>query len=566
MLNNGKFFLPPPKDGSDFKELFKRLAAAGAGRPLGDDGFPAGPWTPELLAEAISQIDSNRAGVDLRTVQLWFQENEKGVSTANIRWLARIFGCDDPTATSEWQMELSEAQSRLTARRREGRKAGSSVAIGDPDIAQAATANDQIAPSARPARDADALKLRPHLGLAMRSEALFSSGSPLNLPAAVFAGATALGFLSYITGVHSATYDRLDGVAKQVGFLWAPNWTLVFMVLLPLLFTFVTEVLVFWKLEGRLCLAAHCDRVESMDAWSHNVASSSATFWAVFLVCLVFAGVFQWIEVCLIPLIGGEGDYYATDWAKMAIVRPEITTVPEAILFTGFSYLYMSVCFYIFFVGLILLYTIAYDFQKISERLKASKVVDHRNEMAEVGLKLMNAIFRCAILGTLVAICMKVQSSYLTSPDQNIVAWLIKDMSSAFHDRKYVSEEGGFVMPTHYSSLLIVTSSCIVFLFGSVRINAGRHSRARLRKMSAIVFLLVAGYLLIGTFTGFSILLSVGVLGPVDKVDSQISRSVIQDCFLGGSFGSRRPDRYGMADHRGVVAHRTRQEVPTVAR
>ena len=55
-------------------------------------------------------------------------------------------------------------------------------------------------------------------------------------------------------------------------------------------------------------------------------------------------------------------------------------------------------------------------------------------------------------------------------------------------------------------------------------------------------------------------------LGPVDKVDSQISRSVIQDCFLGGSFGSRRPDRYGMADHRGVVAHRTRQEVPTVAR
>lgn len=47
-------------------------------------------------------------------------------------------------------------------------------------------------------------------------------------------------------------------------------------------------------------------------------------------------------------------------------------------------------------------------------------------------------------------------------------------------------------------------------------------------------------------------------LGPVDKVDSQISGSVIQDCFLGGSFGSRRPDGYGMADHRGAVAHRTR--------
>ena len=42
---------------------------------------------------------------------------------------------------------------------------------------------------------------------------------------------------------------------------------------------------------------------------------------------------------------------------------------------------------------------------------------------------------------------------------------------------------------------------------------------------------------------------AVGALGPVDKVDSQISGSMIQDCLLGGGFGSRRPDGYGMADH-----------------
>jgi len=180
LLNNGKFFLPPPKDGSDFKELFKRTAAAGAGRPLGSDGFPAGPWTPELLAEAISQIDANRIGIDLRTVQLWFQENDKGISTANIRWLARIFGCDDPVATSEWQMELSEAQSRLTAKRRDGRKAGSSVAPGAADITQNATTLDETMPSVGLAGDADVKRPVRRLGLAMRSEALFSSGSPLN--------------------------------------------------------------------------------------------------------------------------------------------------------------------------------------------------------------------------------------------------------------------------------------------------------------------------------------------------------------------------------------------------
>ncbi|MCW5679572.1 MAG: SRPBCC domain-containing protein [Anaerolineales bacterium] len=56
------------------------------------------------------------------------------------------------------------------------------------------------------------------------------------------------------------------------------------------------------------------------------------------------------------------------------------------------------------------------------------------------------------------------------------------------------------------------------------------------------------------------------VLGPVDKVDSQISGSMIQDCLLGGGFGSRRPDRYGMADHRGAVAHRAWKKITSRAR
>lgn len=223
MEKNGKIFVAPPKDGSDFKELFKQLAAAGAGRPLGSDGFPQGPWTPELLAEAISQIDSNRIGVDLRTVQLWFQQNEKGISTSNIRWLARIFGCDDPEATSEWQMELSAAQLRLTAKRRDSKKAGSSTALRVPDMPPPVMVDNQTRPAGRQG-----------FNLARTSEALFTRGSPLNLPASVFAGASALGFLSYIVGIHSATYGRADGVVKQVGFLWAPNWTFLFMVLLPL--------------------------------------------------------------------------------------------------------------------------------------------------------------------------------------------------------------------------------------------------------------------------------------------------------------------------------------------
>ncbi len=511
MLKNGKFFLPPPKDGSDFKELFKQLAAAGAGRPLGSDGFPAGPWTPELLSEAISQIDSNRAGVDLRTVQLWFQENEKGVSTANIRWLARIVGCDDPVATGEWQMELSAAQSRLVAKRRDLKKAGSSAALVAADPAHTTKVDDETKFAAELARNADSNRPTRRFSLALKSETLFSRGSPLNLPASAFAGATALGFLSYIMGIHNATYAQADGLVKQVGFLWAPNWTLLFMVFLPLFFTFVREVLVFWKHEGRFQLIDQADRMENDLAWARNVEASSYTYWAVFLICILFAGLVQWIGVCLIPLIKGVGNY-AMDWGKLAIVRPEVVSVWEEVVFTGLAYLYMCLCFYLFFAGLILLYTVAYDLWRVTETSKDPRKVDERRELNRARLTVIRGIFRGTVLGVLIAICMKAQSSYLTSNSGNIAAWLVSDMSSAVYGLNKVSDGTDYRMPTHYSSLLIVVSTCVVFLFAALRLGLGGQLRVLLWKMSTVVALVVAGYLLIDAFAGFSILLGVGVL------------------------------------------------------
>jgi hypothetical protein len=506
---NGKIFVAPPKNGSDFKELFKQLAAVGAGRPVGIDGFPQGPWTPELLAEAISQIDSNRVGVDLRTVQLWFQENEKGISPSNITWLARIFGCDDKEATSEWLLELSAAQSRLTAKRRGSKRTAASSAL--PEISRPTAFDYQTQPFDDQAPKSEMAPQKKDFSLANQSEALFSSGSPLNLPASTFAGASALGFLSYIVGIHSATYTRPDGVVKQVGFLWAPNWTFLFMVLLPLFFSFVTELLLFWKRDARCRMLTQANRLQHEAPWGRNVQAYSYTYWAVFVICVMFAGILQWIGVCLIPLLNG-GEDYATSWGTVATVQPDLISVPVEIVFTALAYLYMCLCFYLFFAGLNLLHTIIQDVWKIEEGLKATSGGEHRREGAEISLRVMRGIFRCTIVGVLVAICMKIQSSYLSSNGEDIVAWIVHDLFSVVRENHDTPNNVAYRMPTHYSSLLVAISACVVFLYGSIRLNVGERFREALWKMSAAVGLLFVTYLLIDAFDGFSILLVAGVL------------------------------------------------------
>ena len=174
--------------------------------------------------------------------------------------------------------------------------------------------------------------------------------------------------------------------------------------------------------------------------------------------------------------------------------------------------MYMATTFYIFFVGLILLYTIVHDLSTIRGTSTDRAEADSKHEINEVSLMVMRGIFRCTVLGILVGICMKGQSSYLTSMGENIVTWLIGDMVSALQRRNSGGVWIGYRMPTQYSSLLVVVSTCIVFLFASFRLDIGSQFRMTLWKMSAAVVVLVTDYMLIGAFPGFSIFLGIGVL------------------------------------------------------
>jgi hypothetical protein len=510
LIKNGKFFVAPEGGGADFKALFMRLASSGAGRPVDESGFPQGPWTPDLLAQAISQIDTNLSGIELRTIQLWFQDNDKGISSDNIRWLARVFGCDDPEATGAWQAELSASQSRLVAKRRQERQA-----TGE-------TAQERQDPDSPAMRDVAGLaefegqsrqlsdEMVQGFSLPLRSEAFVGRRSPLDLPASVFAGAVALGFFSYFLGIHSVAYERDDGIAKQVGFLWAPNWTFLFMVFMPLFFAFAGDLLVFWKTEGRGKVLAALDSAEGDEEWPHRVETSAYTYWAVLFICIGFAGLFQWISVRLMPLLQGGGRY-PIDWGSLATALPDLYSTHQAIAFTAFAYLYMCLCFYLFFVGLILLYTMSHDLWEI-EHPSADESVEPHPGVEWARGRIMRGIFRCTVCGLLIAICMKLQSVYLTTNAASILDWLFRDALSFLSGRRVEDDRANYSSPTHYTSLLIALAATVPFLHGIIRTGLGHRSGAPSVKMVVAVTLLGAAYLLIGAFIGFSMLLGMSVL------------------------------------------------------
>jgi hypothetical protein len=500
LILNGKYFVPPEDNPEDFKPLFRRLAAAGAGRRVDADSLPQGPWTPNLLAEAITSIDANRKGIELRTVQLWFQDNQKGVSAENVRWLARIFGCGDAEATGNWQRKLRASLDLLAENRRADRRRARLDERRD--APPRPPRSDALAGAAPVAARGPAWAV----GLAGWSERIFGAGEPLNLPASIFAGAVALQFISYLVGNHSITYVRADGVEKQVGFHWATNWTFLFMLFLPLFVIFAGDIVTFWRTRGRAALLPKGDRASATDGWMLKVQRSRTTFWAVLLTCLGFAGLVQWIGGRLLPLRSGIDDD-AMDWASVALVRPDVVSISEAIAFSGLAYAYMAACFYLMFAGLILLYTLADDYWHIMTRARHAGPVE-----AEVARKILDGLFRCSAAGLLIAICMIAQARFLPSDALDVWAWLFADVASIWRGVPAGGVGDGFGVALHYTSLLVALPSCVVMIYGIVRVGMPAGHRDRWLRMAIALAVIVAGYLLTGAFPGFSALLALAVL------------------------------------------------------
>lgn len=535
MIIKGKFFIAPRCDGEDFKDLFRRAAAAGAGRPADEGGAPSGPWTPDLLTEAISEMDVTGPGVELRTVQLWFQDNQRGVSSTNIRWLARVFGCADPAATSEWQAELTAANRRLVSKRRATRQ--QEVSGGPPGV----EVDETIPPPGGenlPSAPAPAVR---H-GLPVATEAMMSSSSALNLPVIVFSGAIALALISFSMNVHSVVFSSGEGVAKQVGYLWAPNWTVNLIVLLPLYLAAVSELLRGWTDRWRPRLIAGDGSPRLPQSWESKLAASSPAFWAVLLLTVVVASGFNWVFTHLIPLLNGNPGSWPVDWGKIAILQPRVISVPNEIFFSGLVFLYNGFAAYLFFAGLLLLYLVVSDYLELVTGLARAPEREEVRAIDSISFSLLAGVFRATSLGMVLCIMMKLQSAYLLSNSPNILSWLVEDLRSIFTPVAPFQDNESYHLnaPGLYYSFFSMLAIMAMFAIASVRSRLLLMQLGVLRPrlwilgpwaaLDGAMLLLAAAYVLAGAVPGFTIVLMLAlaltayynvklVLKPEDRLE-----------------------------------------------
>lgn len=525
MVKNGKYFVAPQKSSDNFKVLFARLAAEGAGRPVDQQGVPDGPWTPETLAEAISNIEANEKGIELRAVQTWFQDNNAGISNDNIRWLARIFGCGDPLATSHWQAELMAAKERLARERRQIRQEAAEYSKnpprGDDSIPVTGGVLEAQSGSLEATLAIDRGTKLSGVNLALRAEAMFAGPYSLNLPIAIWGGLGVLWFLAFILGVHSVTYSPSDGINKQVGLIWSPGWNVGEPLFLPIFLIIVSGLLNSWTRSERANLL-NAGEVNTVGSWRSKINSYRISFWAVFLICFIVIFLVQWAGVYLVPLLRNSPDVVMIDWMLIALVRPEVISTNAAIFVSFLGFLYSGMIYWFLFTGLLLLYTMSGDFAEICACRQAKDLGKFSHQAFTNGMKIMQGVFRCTILGILVALSIKVNAAYLVSDAESISGWLMHDALIALGLRSDGWTWINGSPSPFFTSFLLLFLLC--FVFGACMLlvrsalertlqsaRAKHYAQSVWFGMSLVLVILAAGYILVGQFFGFSIILGISV-------------------------------------------------------
>ncbi|GGX72506.1 membrane protein [Tateyamaria omphalii] len=497
LVKNGKFFVAPQQNDKPFKELFAELMAQGAGSPVDDDGFPAGPWTPETLTDAICALRGNEEGIELRTVQRWFQDNDKGILPKNVGLLARIFGCDDGTEAGNWRVALNKS---ITLQKK--------IRLANKDaVADRSKTDNQV--SAFKASE----KRHPFSArMALRINAMLTGGTYIFVIIMIWGLWSILGMSAIILGLAEVSYTTDSGTEKQVGLYQAPAWTIEKLILIPVYFLITSRAVSAW-IDSRHQFV----RSPKSETWEDRVASFAPAFFLVILVCVIVVFALQWYGTYYLPLLAGPDSGIEPNWIRVA-TNP-ITIIPTSIIIPLSFYggMFIGFVYWVCFSGLLLLYIAARDITILNANLSDPTDTQPISATVTAARDLVTAFYRCIICGALINIAIKVDAIYFISDTESLFKFLKLDLLSALGvDGNAWTYLAGREFPSFVSAifLLIITSFAYVGIYQIKLFTEGalRHQVVTHAQVITVPAFLMFTYAMLGEFTGFTLLLIASVV------------------------------------------------------
>jgi len=489
-----RYMVEPSDDGQTLSALIRRFANEGAGRPLNGAGHIDGPWTAQTIFEEVNKENDLKETVSLRAVQYWFLDEDRGISQANINRLAKIFGCYDPDLASAYRLVMAAAKRRQKT-----------TNTTKPIM--------EVADDPNPAPVADTRTETDHTRIARATHYILQGRSPLNVPIIVFIYATSMCMVSLTLNVHSIDATIQNDVTKQVGYLWAPNWTLTFLLSMPLYLAFVAILLNYWEnSRAKLDSAAK--------SWAAVTNTYSLICALIFFATVILASLYNWYTSYFLPVYQGDLKAFAVDWGRISIINPELISARSSIVFSGLAFALNAFCSYFFFTGLLFIHIITSDFETL--------VSDDNNELTNSPKSirrtcnaLQRLIFCACALGMTITIYMKLQARFLASNDKNILRWLANDFVSLINNAPVSAGTELFVTGDFYSFFCTVPIVGTHF-YNSIRLrkiyrqNQSSTSKYNYFKnyagMDAMIILVTAITIFGGHFRGFSVLIMLAIL------------------------------------------------------
>jgi hypothetical protein len=499
-LLSKKHFYQPPTDGDlDFKALFEVAASSGVGMPVDKTGFPVGPWTPELLTDAIYSRSSASASIEIRSVQNWFQVNNKGISVESIQKLAKVFGCGDPKATNDWSRALLRSRILLMSNRRV--KQRSTAASSD----RPKTVPQQLLVAEIPI---ETLTSKFVKGINRMAE----SASIMHVLILIWAGWAILAIAATILGVGHVSYNLEDGAVKEVGFYQTPTWTVEKTVLIPAYLLITSR-----GVEAWLTYRTASDPSYFRKTWEERIMGYRFTFIAVLGICFVAVFGLQWYGVFLEPILDGPDATVSPNWIRVTTNPLPLAPLGLVIPVSVVVGLYIGFVYWLCFTALLLLFVASHDMTDMKDTDGGdfdSKTKLGNNVAAQA---LVVALYRSAICAILMSLLVKLSIVYNDVDASSLIKWLVDDVLIVTgNQQERWKLIGGKQLAAQTSSMFLLISSSVAFL-AIYRVKncveeAEKKPFVSHGRLWSGPIIMTLSFLLVGQFFGFSILFAVAVL------------------------------------------------------